>query len=156
MSIHVTAGDPDTRTSVHRIGQSGGDKKGINMSRISAVLLAKHADEGGGERRPRVGRPRWTTIKIRLESYDARIQMAFSFPVKDRKACGTVFRIFSITTSRWKTVEAGGGAQRDHSPRLTSIPRPARVRLRLSEHARAQRGAVATPHSQRSVARNFR
>ena len=69
----------------------------------------------------------------------------------EKPALGPV-GLTSITTSRWNWWSATGCARRSCIS-ITSIPRPCPCSLELSEHARATRNQLATPHSQRSVAR---
>ena len=123
------------------------EKKGINMSRIMRSFYA-HAEKSFS----------YTVIERALEDYqrdlesfDARIQMRFSFPV----------RITSLRSglSGWQyydialeLVDAGGVRKKImHLDYVYSSTCP--CSLELSEHARRTRGQLATPHSQRSVAR---
>ncbi len=64
--------------------------------------------------------------KADLESFDARIQMRFSFPMKVT-ACARACRAGSTTTSRWNWWKAQGCARRSCIS-TTSIPRPAPAR----------------------------
>jgi len=98
-------GDLTLETSVTGTVSLEAEKKGINMSRIMRTFY-KHAEETFSFE---VIERALDAYKTDLESFDARIQMRFSFPMK--------------------------------------------VESLRSEHARQFRGQLATPHSQRSVAR---
>ncbi len=123
------------------------DKKGINMSRIMRSFY-KHAEATFS----------FGVIEAALddyiedlESFDARIQMRFSFPMKiDSLRSGLAgYQYYDIAL---ELVEQGGVRTRImHLDYVYSSTCP--CSLELSEHARATRGQLATPHSQRSVAR---
>jgi len=86
-----------------------------------------------------------------LESFDARIQMRFSFPMKvDSLRSGlSGYQYYDIAL---ELVEQDGVRKKImHFDYVYSSTCP--CSLELSEHARATRGQLATPHSQRSVAR---
>ncbi|MEM9637227.1 MAG: GTP cyclohydrolase FolE2, partial [Pseudomonadota bacterium] len=86
-----------------------------------------------------------------LESFDARIQMRFSFPMKvDSLRSGlSGYQYYDIAL---ELVEQAGVRKKImHLDYVYSSTCP--CSLELSEHARATRGQLATPHSQRSVAR---
>ena len=89
--------------------------------------------------------------KTDLESFDARIQMRFSFPMKvDSLRSGlSGYQYYDIAM---EVVDTGGVRQKFmHLDYVYSSTCP--CSLELSEHARQARGQLATPHSQRSVAR---
>jgi GTP cyclohydrolase I len=89
--------------------------------------------------------------KADLESFDARIQMRFSFPMKvDSLRSGLEgYQYYDIAL---ELVERDGVRQKImHLDYVYSSTCP--CSLELSEHARQSRGQLATPHSQRSVAR---
>ncbi|MEM9870970.1 MAG: GTP cyclohydrolase FolE2 [Pseudomonadota bacterium] len=123
------------------------DKKGINMSRIMRSFY-KHA-----ERTFSFGviEAALDDYKSDLESFDARIQMRFSFPMKVESLRSGLagYQYYDIAL---ELVEQAGVRKRIvHLDYVYSSTCP--CSLELSEHARATRGQLATPHSQRSVAR---
>ena len=123
------------------------DKKGINMSRIMRSFYA-HAEKTFSFE---VIEAALDDYKADLESFDARIQMRFSFPVRmDSLRSGlSGFQYYDIAL---ELVEQDGLRQKImHLDYVYSSTCP--CSLELSEHARATRGQLATPHSQRSVAR---
>lgn len=122
-------------------------KKGINMSRIMRSFYA-HA-----ERQFSFGvvEAALQDYKRDLDSFDARIQLRLSWPQ----------RVESLRSglSGWQYYDLAlelldqGGVRRKvmHLDYVYSSTCP--CSLELSEHARQVRGQMATPHSQRSVAR---
>ncbi|MEL6452504.1 MAG: GTP cyclohydrolase FolE2 [Pseudomonadota bacterium] len=123
------------------------DKKGINMSRIMRSFY-KHAEETFSFQ---VIEAALDDYKSDLESFDARIQMRFSFPMKvDSLRSGlSGYQYYDIAL---ELVEQAGVRKKImHLDYVYSSTCP--CSLELSEHARATRGQLATPHSQRSVAR---
>jgi len=89
--------------------------------------------------------------KSDLESLDARIQMRFSFPVRlgSLRSGLSGYQYYDIAL---ELVESDGQRRKFmHLDYVYSSTCP--CSLELSEHARATRGQLATPHSQRSVAR---
>jgi GTP cyclohydrolase I len=123
------------------------EKKGINMSRIMRSFYA-HAERDFS----------FGVIEHALEDYlkdlgsfDARIQMRFSFPVKvaSLRSGLSGWQYYDIAL---ELVDKGGVRKRlMHLDFVYSSTCP--CSLELSEHARRTRGQLATPHSQRSVAR---
>jgi GTP cyclohydrolase I len=86
-----------------------------------------------------------------LDSFDARIQMRFSFPMKVPSLRSGLegYQYYDIAL---ELVErAGVRSKIMHLDYVYSSTCP--CSLELSEHARATRQQLATPHSQRSVAR---
>ena len=123
------------------------DKKGINMSRIMRSFY-KHAESTFSFE---VVEAALDDYKADLESFDARIQMRFSFPVKvgSLRSGLTGYQYYDIAL---ELVEQDGVRKKImHLDYVYSSTCP--CSLELSEHARATRGQLATPHSQRSVAR---
>ncbi|MEL7091043.1 MAG: GTP cyclohydrolase FolE2 [Pseudomonadota bacterium] len=123
------------------------DKKGINMSRIMRSFY-KHAEETFSFG---VIEAVLDDYKSDLESFDARIQMRFSFPMKVESLRSGLsgYQYYDIAL---ELVEQDGVRKRImHLDYVYSSTCP--CSLELSEHARATRGQLATPHSQRSVAR---
>ncbi|WP_295314385.1 GTP cyclohydrolase FolE2 [Roseobacter sp.] len=123
------------------------DKKGINMSRIMRSFY-RHAEETFSFEVIEAALDDYITD---LESFDARIQMRFSFPMKVESLRSGLsgYQYYDIAL---ELVEHGGVRKKImHLDYVYSSTCP--CSLELSEHARATRGQLATPHSQRSVAR---
>ncbi|EBA15666.1 hypothetical protein RSK20926_15651 [Roseobacter sp. SK209-2-6] len=122
-------------------------KKGINMSRIMRTFY-KHAEKTFS----------FEVMEAALDDYlsdlgslDARIQMRFSFPAKVQSLrsglSGYQYYDFAL-----ELVDHDGVREKImHLDYVYSSTCP--CSLELSEHARQSRGQLATPHSQRSVAR---
>jgi GTP cyclohydrolase I len=140
-------GDLTLETSVTGTVSLEAEKKGINMSRIMRTFY-KHAEETFSFD---VISRTLDAYKSDLDSFDARIQMRFSFPARvESLRSGLVgYQYYDIAL---ELVEAGGVRQKMiHLDYVYSSTCP--CSLELSEHARQFRGQLATPHSQRSVAR---
>ncbi|MEM6824797.1 MAG: GTP cyclohydrolase FolE2 [Pseudomonadota bacterium] len=140
-------GDLTLETSVTGTVSLEAEKKGINMSRIMRSFYA-HAESTFSFE---VIEAALDDYKRDLESFDARIQMRFSFPMKveSLRSGLTGWQYYDIAL---ELVERGGVRQKImHVDYVYSSTCP--CSLELSEHARATRGQLATPHSQRSVAR---
>ncbi|ULB08947.1 GTP cyclohydrolase FolE2 [Cereibacter azotoformans] len=140
-------GDLTLETSVTGTVSLEAEKKGINMSRIMRSFYA-HAEQGFSFE---VIERALEDYKRDLESFDARIQMRFSFPVKvPSLRSGLVgWQYYDIAL---ELVDRGGVRKKImHLDFVYSSTCP--CSLELSEHARRERGQLATPHSQRSVAR---
>jgi GTP cyclohydrolase IB len=123
------------------------EKKGINMSRIMRSFYAHSEAEFS-----------FGVIEAALDDYmrdlgsfDARIQMRLSYPlqVPSLRSGLQGWQYYDIAL---ELVEiAGVRKQLMHLDFVYSSTCP--CSLELSEHARMTRGQLATPHSQRSVAR---
>ena len=123
------------------------DKKGINMSRIMRSFYA-HADKTFS----------FSVIEAALDDYitdldslDARIQMRLSYPLKVESLRSGLagYQYYDIAL---ELIESAGERLRVlHLDYVYSSTCP--CSLELAEHARRERGQLATPHSQRSVAR---
>jgi len=140
-------GDLTLETSVTGSVSLEADKKGINMSRIMRSFY-KHSDATFSFE---VMEAALDDYKTDLESLDARIQMRFSFPMKiDSLRSGLAgYQYYDIAL---ELIEQEGVRKKIiHLDYVYSSTCP--CSLELSEHARATRGQLATPHSQRSVAR---
>ncbi|MDD7971782.1 GTP cyclohydrolase FolE2 [Roseinatronobacter alkalisoli] len=140
-------GDVMLETSVTGTVSLEAEKKGINMSRIMRSFYA-HAESTFSID---VIRAALEDYKADLESFDARIMMRFSFPMKVRSLRSglTGYQYYDIAL---ELVDSAGVRQVFmHLDYVYSSTCP--CSLELSEHARATRGQLATPHSQRSVAR---
>jgi GTP cyclohydrolase I len=123
------------------------EKKGINMSRIMRSFYA-HAERDFSFQ---VIEHALEDYKRDLGSFDARIQMRFSFPVKvgSLRSGLSGWQYYDIAL---ELVDIQGVRKRIvHLDFVYSSTCP--CSLELSEHARRTRGQLATPHSQRSVAR---
>jgi GTP cyclohydrolase I len=140
-------GDLQLETSVTGTVSLEAEKKGINMSRIMRSFYA-HADETFSFE---VIERALDDYKTDLESLDARIEMSFSFPmrVKSLRSGLEGYQYYNIAL---ELVETQGVRRKFmHLDYVYSSTCP--CSLELSEHARQSRGQLATPHSQRSVAR---
>jgi GTP cyclohydrolase I len=140
-------GDLALETSITGSVSLEADKKGINMSRIMRSFY-KHAEETFSFE---VIEAALDDYKSDLESLDARIQMRFSFPMKIESLRSGLsgYQYYDIA---FELVEKDGVRQKIlHLDYVYSSTCP--CSLELSEHARKTRGQLATPHSQRSVAR---
>ena len=146
--FHTRDGDDLTlETSVTGTVGLDADKKGINMSRIMRSFYA-HADKTFSFE---VIEAALDDYKSDLDSLDARIQMRFSFPVRlgSLRSGLSGYQYYDIAL---ELVERDGQRRKFmHLDYVYSSTCP--CSLELSEHARATRGQLATPHSQRSVAR---
>ena len=140
-------GEITLETSVTGTVSLEADRKGINMSRIMRSFYA-HA-----EKRFSMGvlEAALDDYKSDLDSLDARIQMRLSYPmrVESLRSGLTGWQYYDVAL---ELVEKGGERLRImHFDYVYSSTCP--CSLELSEHARQMRGQLATPHSQRSVAR---
>ncbi|MBV7410777.1 GTP cyclohydrolase FolE2 [Maritimibacter sp. DP1N21-5] len=140
-------GDLTLETSVTGTVSLEAEKKGINMSRIMRSFYA-HAEKTFSFE---VIEAALDDYKTDLESLDARIEMSFSFPMKVESLRSGLqgYQYYNIAL---ELVEEGGVRRKFiHLDYVYSSTCP--CSLELSEHARQFRGQLATPHSQRSVAR---
>ena len=140
-------GDLTLETSVTGTVSLEAGKKGINMSRIMRSFY-RHAEKTFSFD---VIEAVLNDYIADLESRDARIQMRFSYPMKIRSLRSGLegFQYYDIAL---ELVERGGVRRKFmHLDYIYSSTCP--CSLELSEHARRERGQMATPHSQRSVAR---
>lgn len=140
-------GDLTLETSVTGTVSLEAEKKGINMSRIMRTFY-KHAEKTFSFE---VIDAALDAYKTDLESFDARIMMRTSFPMKvDSLRSGLAgYQYYDIAL---ELIETDGVRKKIvHLDYVYSSTCP--CSLELSEHARQFRGQLATPHSQRSVAR---
>ena len=140
-------GDLTLETSVTGTVSLEADKKGINMSRIMRSFY-KHAEKTFSFEVMQAALADYITD---LDSLDARIQMRISYPMKVQSLRSGLegFQYYDIAL---ELVEQAGVKRKFmHLDFVYSSTCP--CSLELSEHARATRGQLATPHSQRSVAR---
>mgnify|MGYP001321947383 CR=1 FL=1 len=140
-------GEMTLETSVTGTVSLEADKKGINMSRIMRSFYA-HAEKTFSFE---VIEAALDDYKADLESFDARIMMRFSFPMKVESLRSGLqgYQYYDIALELVET--AGERRKIMHLDFVYSSTCP--CSLELSEHARSMRGQLATPHSQRSVAR---
>ncbi|MFN0114714.1 MAG: GTP cyclohydrolase FolE2 [Paracoccaceae bacterium] len=140
-------GDLTLETSVTGTVSLDAGKKGINMSRIMRSFYAHSERTFSFE----VIEAALDDYKADLGSFDARIQMRFSFParVTSLRSSLSGWQYYDIAL---ELVETKGVRTRImHLDYVYSSTCP--CSLELSEHARQRRGQLATAHSQRSVAR---
>jgi GTP cyclohydrolase IB len=140
-------GEVMLETSVTGTVSLEAEKKGINMSRIMRSFYA-HADESFSFG---VIEAALEDYKRDLGSFDARIQMRLSFPMKvgSLRSGLSGWQYYEIAL---ELVERAGVRKKImHLDYVYSSTCP--CSLELSEHARRTRAQLATPHSQRSVAR---
>ncbi len=141
------AGEMTLEASVTGSVSLEADKKGINMSRIMRSFY-KHAEAAFSFR---VIEAALDDYIADLESFDARIQMRFSFPMKVESLRSGLsgYQYYDLAL---ELIEQSGVRKKVlHLDYVYSSTCP--CSLELSEHARETRGQLATPHSQRSVAR---
>ncbi|GKY87244.1 GTP cyclohydrolase FolE2 [Sinisalibacter aestuarii] len=140
-------GDLTLETSVTGTVSLEAEKKGINMSRIMRSFYA-HAEKTFSFQ---VIEAALDDYKTDLDSLDARIEMRFSFPMKIPSLRSGLegYQYYDIAL---ELVEQGGVRRKFvHLDYVYSSTCP--CSLELAEHARICRNQLATPHSQRSVAR---
>jgi len=140
-------GDLTLETSVTGTVSLDAEKKGINMSRIMRTFYQSADETFSFDVIDRT----LDAYKTDLESFDARIQMRFSFPMKvaSLRSGLSGYQYYDIAL---ELVEQTGARKKIvHLDYVYSSTCP--CSLELSEHARQTRGQLATPHSQRSVAR---
>ncbi len=139
--------DISLETSVTGTVSLEAGRKGINMSRIMRTFYA-HAEKTFSID---VIQAALNDYKADLDSFDARIMMQFSFPMRvaSLRSNLTGYQYYDIAL---ELAETGGVTQKIiHLDYVYSSTCP--CSLELSEHARRLRSQLATPHSQRSVAR---
>ena len=140
-------GDITLETSVTGTVSLEADKKGINMSRIMRSFY-KHAEKTFSFDVMEAALADYITD---LESFDARLQMRFSYPMKIRSLRSGLegYQYYDLALEK---VQMNGALHKImHLDYVYSSTCP--CSLELSEHARMARSQLATPHSQRSVAR---
>jgi GTP cyclohydrolase I len=140
--------DPLTlETSVTGSVSLDAGKKGINMSRIMRSFYA-HAEAAFSFE---VIAAALDSYKADLGSFDARIGLALSYPMRKASLRSGLsgWQYYDIVL---EMIDRAGARRRIvHLDYVYSSTCP--CSLELSEHARQTRGQLATPHSQRSVAR---
>ena len=141
------SGERVLETSVTGSVSLGADKKGINMSRIMRSFY-KHSEEQFSFS---VIEAALDDYKTDLESFDARISMKFSFPMQVDSLRSNLEGYQYYDISLELIDRSGVRTKVVHIDYVYSSTCP--CSLELSEHARKTRRQLATPHSQRSVAR---
>ena len=123
------------------------DKKGINMSRIMRSFY-KHSEDTFDFK---VVENALSDYKEDLDSLDARIQIRFSFPMLKKSLRSSLegFQYYNVALEVLDVENVCSNIV--HLDYVYSSTCP--CSLELSEHARSERGQLATPHSQRSIAR---
>jgi GTP cyclohydrolase I len=140
-------GEVQLETSVTGSVSLEANKKGINMSRIMRSFY-KHAETSFSFE---VVGAVLDSYLADLDSYDARVMMRFSYPMRKRSLRSGLegWQYYNVALEMAKTATA---TQRIvHLDYVYSSTCP--CSLELAEHARRNRRQIATPHSQRSVAR---
>ena len=140
-------GDLPLETSVTGTVSLEADRKGINMSRIMRSFYS-HAEK---QFSVKVLEAALDDYKTDLDAFDARILMRLSYPM----------RVGSLRSGLlgWQYYDIAQEVVEHHGHRLRILhidyvySSTCPCSLELSEHARESRGRLATPHSQRSVAR---
>lgn len=140
-------GELTLETSVTGTVSLEADRKGINMSRIMRSFYA-HSEHAFSLK---VLEAALDDYQADLDAYDARIQMKFSYPI----------RVDSLRSglSGWQYYDIAMEILDFHGQRLRIMhfdyvySSTCPCSLELSEHARETRSRLATPHSQRSIAR---
>ncbi|HMO07844.1 MAG TPA: GTP cyclohydrolase FolE2 [Paracoccaceae bacterium] len=123
------------------------EAKGINMSRIMRSFYAEAGHRHGFE----VAEAALDGYLRDLGAFDARIQMRLSFPMQVTSLRSNLVGWQYYDVALELVDQAGMRKRMMHLDFVYSSTCP--CSLELSEHARRTRGQLATPHSQRSVAR---
>ena len=140
-------GEHVLETSVTGTVSLEAEKKGINMSRIMRSFY-RHAEKDFSFE---VIEATLDDYKADLDSLDARILMRFSYPMK-RPSLRSGLEGWQYYDMALEVIDRAGTRTRViHLDYVYSSTCP--CSLELAEHARRERGQLATPHSQRSVAR---
>jgi GTP cyclohydrolase I len=140
-------GELQLETSVTGTVSLEAEKKGINMSRIMRSFYA-HAERTFSFDVVDAALGDYVTD---LDSLDARIQMRLSFPMKKLSLRSGLMGYQYYDIALESAFQEGVKTRILHLDYVYSSTCP--CSLELSEHARRTRGQLATPHSQRSVAR---
>ncbi|MGR3199533.1 MAG: GTP cyclohydrolase FolE2 [Paracoccus sp. (in: a-proteobacteria)] len=140
-------GEITLETSVTGTVSLEADRKGINMSRIMRSFYAHSENQFSLS----VLEAALEDYKSDLDALDARIQMRFSYPMRvaSMRSGLSGWQYYDIAE---ELIERQGSRLRVmHLDYIYSSTCP--CSLELSEHARETRSRLATPHSQRSIAR---
>ena len=140
-------GEVQLETSVTGSVSLEADRKGINMSRIMRSFY-QHAEKHFSTE---VIQGVLDSYVADLDSFDARIQMRFRYPML-RPSLRSGLEGYQYYDVALEVVRHGRETRRImHMDYVYSSTCP--CSLELSEHARETRGRIAVPHAQRSVAR---
>ncbi|WP_371153195.1 GTP cyclohydrolase FolE2 [Jannaschia sp. 2305UL9-9] len=147
MQVATRAGTHLAEVSVTGTVSLEAGRKGINMSRIMRSFY-RHAEAEVGFA---VAEAALDDYLVDLGSFDARLLLRFSLPLRvDSLRSG--LSGWQYYDCAMEVVQTGAARRRIlHLDYVYSSTCP--CSLELSEHARRTRGQLATPHSQRSVAR---
>ncbi len=140
-------GEMTLETSVTGTVGLAADRKGINMSRLMRTFYDRAEDAFSFDVMERT----LDAYKDRLDSFDARLCLRLSYPMKlgSLRSGLSGYQYYDVAL---EVVDVGGTRLKVmHLDYVYASTCP--CSLELSEHARAVRGQLATPHSQRSVAR---
>lgn len=142
------AGEPLTlETSVTGSVSLEATKKGINMSRIMRSFYKYAEAPFNLETVEQI----LTSYLDDLKSFDARLQLSMRYPMLKRSLRSNLegYQYYDVA---YEVIRKGASSTKIvHFDYVYSSTCP--CSLELSEHARINRGQIATPHSQRSVAR---
>jgi GTP cyclohydrolase I len=140
-------GEVQLETSVTGSVSLEADKKGINMSRIMRSFYRNAETQFSFEVIGAV----LDSYLVDLGSFDARIMMRFGYPLLKRSLRSGLdgYQYYNVALEMVRT--AAGTQRIVHLDYVYSSTCP--CSLELAEHARRHRNQLATPHSQRSVAR---
>ena len=141
------AGNLTLETSVTGTVSLDAEKKGINMSRIMRSFY-RHAEKTFSFE---VMEAALDDYMSDLDSFDARLQMRLSYPMKVESLRSGLHGYQYYDIALELVERAGVRTKFMHLDYVYSSTCP--CSLELSEHARVTRNQLATPHSQRSVAR---
>ncbi len=147
LQIAAAGGSVAVEASVTGTVSLAADRKGINMSRILRTFQ-RHADGVFGFDTLDAA---LDEVRAALDSGAARLQVRFAYPLK--------IRSLRSGLDGWQYYETAFEAIVTERQRLRVLhmdyaySSTCPCSLELSEHARQSRGQLATPHSQRSVAR---
>lgn len=143
-----SGGDIELETSITGTVSLDALKKGINMSRIMRSLYEYRGEVINLSKVENILK----TYKQNLDSYDARIQLAFSYPIIQKSLRSNMYGY------QYYDVVLEGRLDRNdtfkkimHFDFVYSSSCP--CSYELSQHAYKYRGRAAIPHSQRSTAR---
>ncbi|MFV0303726.1 MAG: GTP cyclohydrolase FolE2, partial [Paracoccus sp. (in: a-proteobacteria)] len=140
-------GEITLETSVTGTVSLEAGRKGINMSRIMRSFYA-HSEK---QFSLKVLEAALDDYQADLDALDARILMRLSYPVRVDSLRSGLWGWQYYDISQEVVEQAGHRLRIMHFDYVYSSTCP--CSLELSEHAREVRGRLATPHSQRSIAR---
>jgi GTP cyclohydrolase I len=123
------------------------EQKGINMSRIMRSFYAAAEERAGLD----VAEAVIDAYKREVGALDARLMLRFAYPMEVTALRSGLSGWQYYDVALEMTERAGQRLRALHLDYVYSSTCP--CSLELSEHARRARGQLATPHSQRSVAR---